>query len=57
MTPKSTTKLERRIEKLEAALQVIHTWAAFDIGNRGGWVQKALNPDHVIDLIDRTLDE
>jgi hypothetical protein len=65
MTPKSTTKrvaiqkaakLERRIEKLESALRVIHTWATYD-GDAPNYSERALTPSHVIDLIDRTLDE
>jgi hypothetical protein len=63
MTPKSTTKrvaiqqvakLEKRIEKLESALRVMHTWAAYD---RDNCVHKALHPGHIMDLIRRTLDE
>jgi hypothetical protein len=63
MTPKSTTKrvaiqqvakLERRIEKLESALRVMHTWAAYD---RDNCVHTGLEPNHVIALIERTLNE
>jgi len=65
MTPKSITKriqvqqiakLEKRIEKMESALQVIHTWAAHD-GDAPVYSERALSPSHVINLIDRTLNE
>ena len=63
MTPKSITKriqvqqiakLEKRIEELITALQVIHTWAAYD---RKEGIGRALYPDHVTNLIERTLNE
>ena len=65
MPPKSITKrihvqqiakLEKRIEKLEGALQVIHTWATYD-RNAPVYSERALSPSHVINLIKRALDE
>jgi len=67
MPPKSITKrihvqqiakLEKRVEKLEGALQVIHTWAAYD-GDKPSYCyyERTLNPDHVMNLIERTLNE
>jgi len=55
MTPKSITKriqvqqiakLEKRVEELERILKVIQAWVVFDP-----------NLGHVIDLIERTLNE
>ena len=65
MTPKSITKriqvqqiakLEKRIEELITALQVIYTWAAVDRDTKA-YSGRALHPGHIMDLIDRTLNE
>ena len=43
-------QLRDALDDVLKALKVIHTWASY----AGGW---SLNPDHVVKLIDRTLEK
>jgi len=43
-------RLEKQVATLKSALRVIHTWATF----QGG---KALNPEHIAKLCEKTLEK
>ena len=46
-------RCQRRAHAFQIALRVIETWAQYDLDNLHG--PRALCPNHVIELIDKTL--